>query len=582
MWPSSLKARLTIVILLSSAIPLLLIGIISSYAIDNVESNVRDGVISTLKQVRIDTEKTLEMLDFASRQFVTINGTVGGGLRELFEAERNNTYFEFFRETNKVRERFTLVGFTNPNVGVMFYHMPDQDKIMFENRTIGTDFQPDRMPMLTDRKVYQNFGPHPTVSQGQDALVLSIYREVEQIDSKPVYIYIETHLDLLKELFRRDKYGVDTIHILTDAAGQVMYSDDRERYPTGSLQPRFLKEAASDDHYDFYYEKSRQGWQVIAGVHKAGFNQAKTGWTIRYALVGIFTLAVSLLLGWAIWRTVYRPLIQFSREIKAMGTNIHHELSDQDRMAEFNVLFVQFDQMRRQVLELFLEVERKERRKQELEVEKLLVQINPHFLHNTLNTIQWLARMQGNDDIDKLVSVFTRVLHYNLGKEGGIVKIKEEVQALEDYVSLQRIRYDYEFDVRIIVTAETLEVPIPRFVLQPLVENALYHGLRDEGGMIEVHIRHSRNDMVEVTVRDNGAGMSEETKARLLLPDTGERRKSGLGIGLRFVDRMMKMHYGEAFGLQVESELGEGTTMRLRIPTGEGKLEQPQGGEQHD
>lgn len=184
--------------------------------------------------------------------------------------------------------------------------------------------------------------------------------------------------------------------------------------------------------------------------------------------------------------------------------------------------------MREQIWELFAEVERKEKRRVDLEVEKLLYQINPHFLMNTLDTVHWLALMNGQNEIDRLVSSLNKLLHYNLGKLGAASTINEEIEALKQYLTLQQIRYDFKFDVQMHVDEEVMSMPVPRFILQPLVENSLYHGLSDDGYIrVDVNLTNA----ILISIQDNGSGMSEETIHNLLHNPDIENKKSAWGSG---------------------------------------------------
>ncbi|MDQ6420507.1 histidine kinase [Paenibacillus sp. LHD-117] len=137
----------------------------------------------------------------------------------------------------------------------------------------------------------------------------------------------------------------------------------------------------------------------------------------QFLWVSICSLLLSLLMGWLIWLMVSRPLRQMNKVITRFTLNLSDQSEPNIRLAEFQSVFRNFEQMRDRTVELVAEIKYEEKRRGQLEVEKLLVQINPHFIHNTLNTIQWLARMHGQSDIAKLVTIFTRVLHYNLGKK---------------------------------------------------------------------------------------------------------------------------------------------------------------------
>jgi two-component system sensor histidine kinase YesM len=287
----------------------------------------------------------------------------------------------------------------------------------------------------------------------------------------------------------------------------------------------------------------------------------------KFALLGLLSIMISLLLGLSIWKIVYGPLRTINKEIKLLAQNNFHSQMKLTGILEFDGLLEQFFNMKNKLADLFKELEEKERKKRVVEIEKLLHQINPHFLHNTLNTVQWLARMNGQDEIDRLVALFTRVLHYNLGKEGGVVSLGEEIGVLQDYVDLQRIRYAYHFDVQIKVDPSLMQERIPRFIMQPIVENAIYHGLKDKNGYIQIDVCKEGGDLA-ITVKDNGAGMTDQDIIRLLDNQADESNKVGMGIGLSYVKHMLEVYYGDRAAMEIKGVIGEGTTFKLRLPAG--------------
>jgi two-component system sensor histidine kinase YesM len=222
--------------------------------------------------------------------------------------------------------------------------------------------------------------------------------------------------------------------------------------------------------------------------------------------------------------------------------------------------------MRTRVYDLVREIERREQARSRFEVEKLRYQINPHFIHNTLNTVQVIAKIQKQDEIVRLITHFTRILHYNLGKEGAFVQVRQEIANLKDYIALQQIRYNHAFQMKVQVDPDVEGVTVPRFILQPLVENALYHGFKNDEGVITVLACREADGHIRIEVADNGVGMSGEQVAALL-PEQGESRgRSGMGIGLPFVQQLIKSYYGNEYGIQIESEPGRGTTLTIRVP----------------
>lgn len=172
-------------------------------------------------------------------------------------------------------------------------------------------------------------------------------------------------------------------------------------------------------------------------------------------------LSVALIMAWVLWKMVYRPLNLFHNEIKMMTHAEHQVTLKSTKIPEFDSLLRQFQNMKKNIWELFGEVKEKEKQRVDLEVEKLLYQINPHFLMNTLDTAHWLAVMNGQHEIDRLIQALNKLLYYNLGKLGRPSTIEEEINAIKQYLTLQQIRYDFQFDVRIQVDEVLLKKRYP-------------------------------------------------------------------------------------------------------------------------
>jgi len=560
----SLKSRLILVLLLSSLIPLLLIGSVTYYSIFSILQNkIQKGIESSLTQVCQAIENTLNNLDYTSRQLSFADGRVGSDLQLFFSSQSTSEKFNLTRE---LENNLLLMNFTNPNIGMTFYYLSDIGQPMFENLEVDPAVRLENYPVISRSRGITFQGPHETAYRYGHNMVFSIMRKVENLDH--MYVYIETNFDLFEQLLSKQQYQMDVAYLLVNQDGTIIYSDSERDALIGNS---YLNENESGgtelaglEGYYRFEQTSREGWKLVVAVRESEFNQEIKQWFSQALVIVALCLLVSLLLAWLVWRMVYYPMKVLGREIRTFDASNTSGRIASLKAREFNDLLHQFRMMRFRIRDLLLEVEQKERRKREIEVEKLYVQINPHFLHNTLNTIQWMARSNGQAEIDRFVSVFSRVLHYNLGKDGGVVRMESELEALQNYIDLQQTRYNHQFDVRVQVDPATSKVPIPRFILQPLVENSLYHGLGDEGGVIEVTVRMETDGHVSITVIDDGAGMTPAELDRLIGSET--ERKVGIGIGLQFVNKTMAFYYGETYRLQVESELGKGTRMQLRIP----------------
>lgn len=209
-----------------------------------------------------------------------------------------------------------------------------------------------------------------------------------------------------------------------------------------------------------------------------------------------------------------------------------------------------------------------EKQKQELEYRILQSQISPHFLYNTLNSIKWMATLQNATGIAEMTTSLSRLLR-NIAKDHRkLVPLREELSLMDDYFLIQKYRYGSTITmIQSIEDEELLSGLIPRFTLQPLVENAIFHGIEPKGrGEIAVSVAKSGGYDMRITIEDNGVGMSEEQIAAIMSQQ--EPGSKGLleNVGLRSVHDRLRLTFGERYGLSIESELGHYTRMNLLLP----------------
>lgn len=209
--------------------------------------------------------------------------------------------------------------------------------------------------------------------------------------------------------------------------------------------------------------------------------------------------------------------------------------------------------------------EQKELRKAELKA--LQAQINPHFLYNTLDSIIWLAREMRNDDIIKMVTALTRLFRIGISRGKDIISIKEEIDHVDSYLTIQNIRYKSKFSYNIQVEESAYRYKTLKLILQPIVENAIYHGIKmkRETGKIGILVR-SDEDSIILEVVDTGIGMTKEQLKALentLKNGNGEKMDS---YGVINVDERIKIFFGPDYGLTFYSEYGKGTKVEIKIP----------------
>ncbi len=233
---------------------------------------------------------------------------------------------------------------------------------------------------------------------------------------------------------------------------------------------------------------------------------------------------------------------------------------------EFGFIGTSLNSMLDNLNELFQTNLEKQNRLRLAELKALHAQINPHFLYNTLDSIKWLAKLNGVDDIVLIVSQLGRLLKNSINNQRDSVKISEEMALVESYLSIQKIRYGNKFDVDIQVDELIKQCVVPKLIIQPIVENAIIHGIEDKIGKAHLTIRawkESNKIIFEVT--DDGVGISEEDLANIQYKSQPENLGNN-SIGLANVDKRIKLYYGKEYGLGITSGVNVGTVTRITMP----------------
>ena len=209
-------------------------------------------------------------------------------------------------------------------------------------------------------------------------------------------------------------------------------------------------------------------------------------------------------------------------------------------------------------------LEQNERRKSEFEA--LQSQINPHFLYNALESIVWMVEGERNDEAAFMITQLAKLFRISLSKGRTVISIKDELQHAQSYMNIQKIRYKNTFSIVFDVDPNLYSYCTVKLILQPLLENAINYGVEGMDGSGEIRVTgREEGGSVILAVSDNGIGMSEE-EVSLVLTDSNRIHKRGSGVGLVNVNNRIRILFGKEYGLKVESEPDEGTTVSIHMP----------------
>ncbi|WP_297988032.1 sensor histidine kinase, partial [uncultured Anoxybacillus sp.] len=242
----------------------------------------------------------------------------------------------------------------------------------------------------------------------------------------------------------------------------------------------------------------------------------------------------------------------------------------ENRSDEIGRLGRSFNKMLDQIQRFISLVEWKERQRWEAELRSLQEHIKPHFLYNTLDTIHWMARKRGADDVAQVIESLSKLFRIGLSKGKDMILFSEEIEHIQSYLSIQKVRYQEKLNYTIAISPCVHDLYIVKLILQPIVENAIYHGIKQRRGSGHITIRaEEKEGRVIIKVQDDGVGMSKEALAslrRILAADFIAREEKINGYGMMNVQARIQLAFGSSYGLDVESEEGKGTTVTIVHP----------------
>lgn len=390
---------------------------------------------------------------------------------------------------------------------------------------------------------------------------------VESKSGNPCILVVDVDYERLFEPYEQtltSEYGV----FITDKAGDVIYqcrrfSEENDQYVLsyGDFAAQRKKGDSSD--YTIISENSgKAGWTVWLYQPKriAGNGMRPVGSMI--ALTVLLCLGGTGLAYLFISSMISKRLERLTATMQEVEDgNLSVEVTSQDK-DEIGVLYRSFGNMLKRVRTLIEEVYVSKITQKESEMKALQAQINPHFLYNTLSLINWKALTAGEEDISKMTLAMSTFYRTALNRGKNTLRVEDELKNTKAYLEIQSMMHDHDFDYAVEVEPGILGYESLNLILQPLVENAIMHGIEhktDGRGRIEIR-GWLKDDCIWFSVADNGIGMSRETAQRILSMESK-------GYGVRNVNERICLCYGEEYAIRVESVVGKGTRMTLHFPT---------------
>lgn len=407
--------------------------------------------------------------------------------------------------------------------------------------------------------------------------VFTVVREILDAYRPIGMIAIDANIKVIEDMVRDlDRTTRGTTYIF-DGNGRVIFDSGKkyigEPLPRHELFVRasgksgsFRAEIDGRDVLAIYNTSDKTGWKMLITVPRDDLvrDAMRTrSFTIAAGSVIVgFALAISLILIFALTRPL-RTLVRLMREVQNGNMDVAFPVRRPD---EAGLVGRAFNRMVDRIRSLIEDIYRAEQRKKQAQLEALQNQINPHFIYNTLESIRMTAEIHRAPEVGDMAHLLGRLIRYGVGSATETVPLKEEFEHLRMYVQLLNYRYGNRFTLRLPESGPDPEMPVMKLLFQPIVENAVYHGL-DEKGRMEIVVDYRSDGRIhEFIVRDDGIGMTEDAlrRQREKLERSSNADKGG--IGLRNVHERLKLRYGESFGLHIDSRPGCGTSVTVRWP----------------
>ena len=327
-------------------------------------------------------------------------------------------------------------------------------------------------------------------------------------------------------------------------------------------------------YYDNYSQlvhtqRDIDDWQLKTWSEKTAARIVTKEFWVEMITIFLVLILLIILLSVIISKQVTKPIKEMqkvARQYSLGAFDAKVSVHGKDEIAELgNVL----NNMSSQLLELISSVTEKERQSNYLELQTLIYQINPHFLYNTLDSINMLARKNDDIQVALMVTNLSRLFRLSLNRGRDVITVREEMMQVTYYLKIQKFRFEEQLDWNINFDDEILEYRMLKFIMQPLVENAIYHGIKSKNEYGKLTIRgYKDKNMLIFVIKDTGKGMDEDTLTKLYQRINEKKRdeKENRGYGIWNVNQRIKLYYGEQYGLQIDSIVDKGTSIYIKIP----------------
>lgn len=529
-------------------------------------------------------------------------------VKEFLEIDPQDNYQYYEYRLEILKNIFQKMFIAYPSIHMITVIGDHGKAIIDDNQNMSNypDFQPEEMLHELNARVPNDgkIAIFKTENAPHNKETITIARRIRGFSSYETrgVLAMEVRSDQFSSLWNTADLGSEARFFILDEQGGLVFESETnasQHWMTDSIVQQILQEedvSFVEPELEQLYvsrESDYLGWKMVITLPIEELRQPVSTIRSTTLIVGAMTLTVALFVAYRFARSITRPIRTLTNGMKETEQGIWNKIEQHQRDDEIGALIHRYNLMVSRLSEMIEKVYEAELHQQKAQIElqqirferqnaefqALQLQINPHFLYNTLETINCYAIVQDSEEISEIVEAMAFMLRYSVQTHLEEITLVNELNHVRNYMMIMSHRLGREFEIDVAVPPKYLLHNMVRLTLQPLVENVFQHAFKDgvkQEHFIRIDARLTEEYFI-VTVEDNGIGMDEERLATIRhllecseeVATSHEQQKSILkrgGIGVRNVHRRIQMVYGEAYGLFITSKLGQGTTITMRMP----------------
>ncbi len=418
-------------------------------------------------------------------------------------------------------------------------------------------------------------------SEQQYRWVITLTRAVEitqGTSTEQGILLIDIRYSSLQQILEDITLGNQGYLYMISSEGELIYHPKMQLIESGQMTENVsaAMEYRDGSYREDYEGESRDvsvksvgytGWKLLSVTPEKGLSLSNLKMRLFVAFVASAMLLALVLINAFISSRITNPIQELEKSVNAIEAGELDTEVYTGGSYEIRHLGRSIGDMAKRIKALMQDIVVEHEAKRKSEFDTLQSQINPHFLYNTLDIIVWMIENEQKQEAVKVVTALARFFRISLSKGKSIISVRDELEHIRNYLTIQQMRFKNKFTYVIDAGEDVMELACLKLMLQPLVENAIYHGMEfmDGDGEIYVQVKKEAGDLF-FEVRDNGLGMTEEQVENLLSEKPHVSSKRGSGIGVKNVNERIRLYFGERYGLAIVSEPDEGTVIRIRLP----------------